>query len=242
MTERNQIPQAALDRLRWPLRLTQLGLWAERLTQCFWPVWSILFAIAAILGFGLQDMLPVEIVWAGTLLALGGLVWSLFDGVRRFRRPTRDTALDRLDRAMPGRPITALRDTQAVGAGDAASASVWRAHVDRMAARAAAARPVEPDLRLARRDPFALRYVALLGLVMALGFGSVWRVVDFGGVVGNGAALAAAASSIVSTNSMVSCRLPFSARRSATVLRRDFMSAPQFARYRESPAWAGDLP
>jgi uncharacterized protein (TIGR02302 family) len=192
MTERNQIPQAALDRLRWPLRLTQLGLWAERLTQCFWPVWSILFAIAAILGFGLQDMLPVEIVWAGTLLALGGLVWFLFDGVRRFRRPTRDTALDRLDRAMPGRPITALRDTQAVGAGDAASASVWCAHVDRMAARAAAARPVEPDLRLARRDPFALRYVALLGLVMALGFGSVWRVVDFGGVVGNGAALAAA--------------------------------------------------
>ncbi len=55
----------------------------------------------------------------------------------------------------------------------AASAAVWRAHQKRMSARAATARAVTPDIRLARRDPFALRYVALLAFAVALLFGSL---------------------------------------------------------------------
>ena len=50
-------------------------------------------------------------------------------------------------------------------------------------ARAAQARPARPDLTLTRRDPFALRYVALLGLSVALLFGTFSRV---GSVVGMG--------------------------------------------------------
>jgi uncharacterized protein (TIGR02302 family) len=45
-----------------------------------------------------------------------------------------------------------------------------------MAARAAQAKPVHPDLRLATRDPFGLRYLALSALIIALMFGSLWRV------------------------------------------------------------------
>ncbi len=45
-----------------------------------------------------------------------------------------------------------------------------------MAARAADAKPVAPDLKLARRDVFGLRYVALTAIVMAAMFGSFWRV------------------------------------------------------------------
>ncbi len=193
MSEEIQIPDAALERLRWPLRLTRLGVLAERLTQCFWPFWTLLLFAAAVLAFGLQDMVPVEVAWAGLMLTLAGLVWTAAAGLRRFRWPSRDEALDRLDRALPGRPITALRDTQAIGATDAASAAVWRAHLVRMAARTAQARAVEPDLRLARRDPFALRYVALIAFVMALGFGSVWRIASVGEIAagGGGAALAA---------------------------------------------------
>jgi uncharacterized protein (TIGR02302 family) len=89
--------------------------------------------------------------------------------------PTRGDALIRLDAALPGRPIAALTDHQAIGAQDPASAAVWRVHLARMAERAAAARPVAPDLVLAGRDPFALRYVALTALVSALMFGSIWR-------------------------------------------------------------------
>ena len=39
-----------------------------------------------------------------------------------------------------------------------------------------------PDLRLAPRDPFALRYVALTALVMALLFGSIWRAASVTGL------------------------------------------------------------
>ena len=77
---------------------------------------------------------------------------------------------------MPGRPLAALGDRQAIGGGDPASEALWQAHLRRMAERASAAKAVEPDLALAPRDPFGLRYVALLGLVVALLFGSVMRV------------------------------------------------------------------
>lgn len=164
-----------IARLTWPLRLTWAGLWCERLSRSFWPLWSIAIATLSVLSFGLQDVLPIEAAWIGLVAALGGGLWALVWGLRRFRRPTRAEALERLDSALPGHPIAALTDTQAIGAADPASLAVWQAHRARMAARAAAARPVSPDLRLARRDPFALRYVALTALVMALLFGSLWR-------------------------------------------------------------------
>ena len=97
-----------------------------------------------------------------------GLIWGILHGFRRFRRPTRVDALIRLDSKLPGQPIAALRDTQAIGITDEASKAVWAAHRTRMAARAATAKPVQPDLQLSSRDPFALRYVALTALVMAL--------------------------------------------------------------------------
>ncbi|MBV1903523.1 MAG: TIGR02302 family protein, partial [Marinosulfonomonas sp.] len=60
--------------------------------------------------------------------------------------------------------------------GDPASELVWQAHIKRMAERAALAKAVKPDLRIAALDPFALRYMAILAFVMALIFGSVLRV------------------------------------------------------------------
>ncbi|MFU8777552.1 MAG: TIGR02302 family protein, partial [Roseovarius sp.] len=102
--------------------------------------------------------------------------------------------LARLDDAMPGRPLAALADVQAIGAGDTGSAALWRAHQARMAARAARARAVEPDLRLSRHDCFGLRYIALLGLVVALLFGSVWRAGSVAEMVPGGARATALAA------------------------------------------------
>lgn len=166
----------ALKRIETPLRLTLLGLWAERLTLAFWPLWTITLAAVAAISFGLQDILPMEVAWFGMVLTVLGWVWALVHGVLAFSRPTRTEALIRLDSRLPGQPIAALQDTQVIGAGDDASRAVWAAHRARMAARAAGAKPVEPNLRLSARDPFALRYVALTALVMALLFGSIWRV------------------------------------------------------------------
>ncbi len=176
MTDHHALPDDAAARLRRPLLLTRAGLVAERATRAFWPLWSILMAALAALMLGLHDTLPVEAVWAGAVAALGGTVWAGWRGARMFRWPGRADAAERLDRTLPGRPLSAIADTQAIGSGDPASEAVWRAHVLRMVERTKAARPVAPDLRVSARDPFALRYVALLAFVMALLFGSVWRV------------------------------------------------------------------
>ncbi|WGV15473.1 TIGR02302 family protein [Fuscovulum ytuae] len=172
----NTDQDSTLSVITRPLRLTLLGLWAERLTRCFWPFWTVLLVTLSALSFGLQDHLPLEAAWFSLVLALVAAVATLWRGLRAFRAPTRTEALIRLDSRLPGQPIAALTDTQAIGGNDPASLAVWQAHRARMAARAAAARPVEPDLKLARRDPFALRYVALTAFVMAMIFGSLWRV------------------------------------------------------------------
>lgn len=162
--------------LRWPLRLTWAGMLAEAVVRSLWPLMTVCLLTLAMLMLGLHETLPVEGVWAGVVIAAGAAIWAIFYGFRRFRLPSRAEALARLDASMPGRPISALHDDQAIGTGDAASTVVWRAHKRRMAERAAAAQAVPADLRVASRDPFALRYVAILAFGIALLFGSIWRV------------------------------------------------------------------
>ncbi|KPP87457.1 MAG: TIGR02302 family protein [Rhodobacteraceae bacterium HLUCCO07] len=149
---------------------------AERFTRAFWPVWSLAFAVLGALMLGLHDLVPVEVVWAVAVVALVAGLALLSWGVRAFRLPREHEVLARLDATMAGRPIQALMDAQAIGAGDSASRAVWEAHQARMRARAEGARPVRPDLRVSARDPFGLRYMAALVLLVALLFGSFFRV------------------------------------------------------------------
>ena len=172
---RDLSPDAA-RRLKWPLRLTFAGLLAERITRAFWPLWTVVLLGLAALMLGLQDVLPLEVVWALGVLAILSAGGALVLGIMRFRWPSHVETVERLDRTLPGRPIAAISDTQAIGAGDSASEEVWKAHLARMAERLKSARAPEPDLRLSRRDPYALRYVALLAFTVALLFGSFLRV------------------------------------------------------------------
>ncbi|WP_170751824.1 TIGR02302 family protein [Ruegeria lacuscaerulensis] len=158
------------------LWLTHAGMLAERVWRAFWPLFSGIMAVLAALMLGLQDLVSVETVWIIGSLAVLGLMAALAFGVQRFHLPTRAEALARLDETLPGRPIQALMDDQAIGAMDSDSVALWHAHQQRMAQRAAQADPVKPNLRLADRDPYALRYSALLALVVAALFGSFWRI------------------------------------------------------------------
>jgi uncharacterized protein (TIGR02302 family) len=175
-------PRETLKRLVWPLRLTLAGLWAERIARAFWPLWTLALLVFAALAFGVQDHGPL--IWvqiaAGVVAvaALAAVVW----GWRQFRKPTMTDAMERLDSTLPGRPLAALADTQAIGAGDEASLAVWQVHLKRMAARAAQAKPVAPDLKLSSRDPYSLRYVGLTAAVMAALFGSLWQVSSVAGI------------------------------------------------------------
>ena len=173
-------PDPRLTKLRWPLRLTRLGMMAETSLRAFWPLVSILMVALAALMLGLHDILSVELVWTAAVATLLASIVALVWGLRRLQWPSQAAALARLDETLPGRPINALLDDQAIGGDDAASAAVWRAHKARMEARAVQAKAPAPNLRIAAADPFALRYVALLGLVVAMLFGSIWRVGSVG--------------------------------------------------------------
>ncbi|QIE46414.1 TIGR02302 family protein [Pseudohalocynthiibacter aestuariivivens] len=176
MAERTPLLNDALARLRAPLTLTWAGLLAERLVQAFWPLWTLIAAVAAALMLGFHDWAMVELVGAALIgAAIGAVVFAVL-GVRRFAWPRRAEAVARMDSALAERPLAALGDRQAIGSGDAASEALWRAHLARMAKAASHAHTIAPDLRISDRDPFGLRYIALLGLVAALCFGSAWRV------------------------------------------------------------------
>ena len=183
----------AMARLRPALALTWAGILAERLARAFWPLLSLLAVVSGLVFLGLHETVPPAVLpWASAGLALGALALGS-RGLMRFRWPRRAKALARLDASLDGRPLAALGDAQAVGGDDPASAALWRAHQARMATRVAGARHVPPDLRLARFDPYGLRHVALLVLVIGLVFGSVWRagtVAQIGPGNGTGAALA----------------------------------------------------
>ena len=178
---------------RGALRATWVGLLAERTVRAFWPMWSLLLAVFATVLLGVHESLPLEAVWGLGALAVGGLVWSAIFAARRFVWPDRAAALMRLDDTLPGQPIAALRDEQAIGTGDTASERVWRTHRARMQDRLAAAAAVRPDLRLTTRDRFGLRFVALSVFAVALVFGSFLRLDTVGTAVPSGASAGLAA-------------------------------------------------
>ncbi|AUR02329.1 Domain protein of unknown function [Phaeobacter inhibens] len=175
-----QFSDPRLARLRWPLRLTWLGLLSERLVRAYWPLLSLVMLALAAMMLGLHEQLPVELVWVGAVVLVLATVAALGFGGWRFTRPRLSDALARLDATVPGHPIAAVLDAQAIGSDDLASQALWHAHQQRMQARAAAAKAPKPNLSVARADPFALRYLAMLALAVALLFGSIWRVGTLG--------------------------------------------------------------
>jgi uncharacterized protein (TIGR02302 family) len=179
-----------LAKLRWPLRLTWAGMFAEAFVRAVWPLMTVVLLVLAALMLGLQDSVQLEVVWAIAVAAVGAALWALVYALRRFRIPSKAAAVERLDASLPGRPIQAMLDDAAIGGEDEASMAVWRAHKARMAARAAAADPVPANLRLSDRDPYALRYVAVLAFAVAVLFGSVWRVGSVAGMAPSTAGLA----------------------------------------------------
>ena len=179
-----------LDALRWPLRWTWAGMQAEAIANALWPLMTIVLLVLAVLMLGLHELVAIEAVWIGAVVAAVAGIAALIYAFMRFRIPTGFAAMERLDASLPGRPIKALMDTQAIGATDDASTAVWRAHQQRMATRAAAAEAVPADLRIARRDPYAVRYVAAIAFAIALLFGSIFKVASVSDMTPGGQALA----------------------------------------------------
>lgn len=168
-----------------------MGMIAQMLVRAFWPLWSVVIFAVGLLMLGLHDSLPFNIV-TGLVAGLGVLaIGALVYGFRRMFWPSRSAALARVDGALAGRPIAAVLDAQAIGEKDAGSVALWHAHQDRMMQAAQGARAIAPDLRVAASDPYGVRFVALLVLVVGVVFGSFGRVASVGDLAQMGGDLAA---------------------------------------------------
>ncbi len=192
MTRETQ-PEREIDPLRPVLRRTRIGMMVETVLRSFWPLGSLLAVIWSAIAFGLAEVLSRMQLLCLLAVAGGAVLWLLIRGIRALRWPSVEDARDRVDATLPGRPLEAMRDSPAMGREDPGTLAVWALHIQRMRALAAGARPVRPDLRLARRDPWGLRLGALVMLIAAVIFARG------DGVRGVSAALAPGGAAAVAT-------------------------------------------
>ncbi|WP_371169477.1 TIGR02302 family protein [Aliiroseovarius sp. 2305UL8-7] len=192
MTRQN-LPDEVQSHLKWPLRLTGAGLVLERLWLAFWPLVSVLLATFAIWSFWAwtvpQGLLGFILI--ASFAALAALIW----GARRLEWPRETDRVSRLDNSLSGHPIATLMDEQGAGRENDASRSLWDAHRHRMSQRIKGVKPIPPDLKVARSDPYALRLIAATGAALALFF-TPWIEL----ASGKGVAIATQAQTIATTS------------------------------------------
>ncbi|MEZ5669868.1 MAG: TIGR02302 family protein [Alphaproteobacteria bacterium] len=179
MTERTQASEIDTSGLPGSVRrriaLTHGALIWERLWPAVLPAVLVLCAFVAVV---LLDVLPalsgvahIVVLALFGVAFLGAVVW----GLARLRWPSHATATRRLEASGGShRPLTAWLDQPALSGTDVASRALWSAHRDRARMAMARLRVPLPRPQIARRDPFAIRAIAVLGLVVAcvVGLGS----------------------------------------------------------------------
>jgi uncharacterized protein (TIGR02302 family) len=155
---------AARRQISRETRRSRIALGLERLVTALWPVWTV---IALFLGLSLLGLSQQLGFWSHVALltafaaALAGTLWL---GWRRWRTPSADEAVRRLDAEAIDRPVSALSDALAIGSANGATQALWQAHLRQMAERAKRMRAAPADLRVSGQDRYALRYAALLAL------------------------------------------------------------------------------
>ncbi|MEM9422612.1 MAG: DUF4175 family protein, partial [Pseudomonadota bacterium] len=136
--------------------------------QAYAAIAPVLAGIAGFIGVAMLGgfyRLPPFLHAASLLLAAIGIFLLCVMGVRRFRWPNADDVATRLekDANLPPGLIKDLRDTPFGGGKPSA---LWAVHQRRLATMAFRVRPQKAKALIDRADPFALRYGALLILLV----------------------------------------------------------------------------
>jgi len=153
--------------------LARAALTWERLWPCVWPAVGVALLFVAV---ALLDLLPLLPFWLHSLIlilfaaAFGFLVRDAIVGFDPVDEKTTRHRLEQ-DSGLDHRPLTAIHDRLATGLADANAQSLWRKHLERMAAAIRKLRLGWPSPGLARYDPYGLRAVLLLLLVIAAAAG-----------------------------------------------------------------------
>ena len=85
--------QCELTVLRWPLRLTWLGMCFESAAYALWPLLSVVLVVVAALMFGLHDVLPIDFLWIGTVVVAFAVAGALAFAMLRFPPHPKQTQL-----------------------------------------------------------------------------------------------------------------------------------------------------
>ncbi|MCE9648562.1 MAG: TIGR02302 family protein [Parvibaculum sp.] len=169
---------------RLPRRITRriglaraLLIW-ETLWPGLWPAAALAGLFVSLALFGVFAGLPMGLHWAVLAAFALVLAWALWRGLRSFRWPSRDAALRHLEQAsgLAHQPLGAYEDTPAEGTGDRA---LWFAHQRWIAQRLKKLKLGFVAPGLAARDPYGLRAIIVLLLVIGVagtGPGRVSRI------------------------------------------------------------------
>src|SRR4051794_12065990 len=168
------------DRLVLRMRLARAALLWERVWPAFWPALCVLGVFASVVLFDLLPGLPGIAHAAILALVAVAVAVAAVWGVRTARRggwPDMLAARRRIEQAsgLPHRPLLALSDRPSAPL-DESARLLWAAHQRRMAAVLRRLRVGWPIAGLARRDPWGLRsMLAILLLLAVIDAGADWR-------------------------------------------------------------------
>ncbi|HVT52294.1 MAG TPA: TIGR02302 family protein [Dongiaceae bacterium] len=142
----------------------------ERLLPALLPGLLVLGAFLAFALFGIPRLLPPWPQVALLVLWAAGLIAALVLGFRRFRLPSQGEAVRRveLDSALDHRPITHLTDSQASNLIDPDAVALWKRYRARLMQSIGRLGLGLPRATVAARDPWGLRALVLLVLVIAV--------------------------------------------------------------------------
>lgn len=165
--------RASLERaFERKVRRSQWALLFERLWPRLWVVIGVftVFAVFSVLGMWprLGDAAHYVLLAIFTAAALAALAFAV-----RTPWPSRDEAVRRIERVsgVVHRPASSYEDTMSVTSPDGVAEKLWRAHRERLAKAMKALRVGQPAPRTHRFDPYAVRALAVLALVV-IGFGA----------------------------------------------------------------------
>ncbi|HUK11518.1 MAG TPA: TIGR02302 family protein [Stellaceae bacterium] len=174
-----QMGRHPISGLKLRLRLARAALFWERSWPEFATALGVVGVFAAAALFDLPAMVPGWLHAAGLAVLALLFAAALWRAIRAARVPETSEGRRRLETAsgLDHRPLTALTDRLAGGASDPVAVALWAAHRARMAGRVRKLRIGMPLAGLLRRDPFGLRVVLTMALLVG--------VLDAGGDTGD---------------------------------------------------------
>jgi uncharacterized protein (TIGR02302 family) len=145
-------------------------MWLEEVWVRLWTLFATVGLFLAVSFGGIWPKLGpythIGMLAGFAVLALSCVVHALMSPW-----PLRDAAVRRLEQSsgVPHRPASSYEDTLSMRADDPATTALWQAHRNRLTAMLARLRPSPPRPATHRYDPYALRTLAVMGLVLSAG-------------------------------------------------------------------------